>query len=372
MSTPIDASRAITLPGLVIFHLTDRCDNRCSFCMVSAPGGRRPDLPLAYVREVVAAQKPGARVDLFGGEPTLHPDFIDIVRVVVEHGHTVSVASNGHAFARPGFAERLVEITGRGRVYVRTSLYGLGAAEHDAATAHRGSFDRMTAGLRNLVAAGARTQVNIVLTKRALADLEAMVDLVVQLGADRIKFGGLVDADRCTEIEPTLEEVRSALGPALSRAKASGLTVTLEKLPMCAAPTFLSSFSTEREVGGWPRAFAEEGACRGCLARALCDGLDPGYADRRGAEELRPVRRVVASAVRDLPDEPSQLEDLEFLKVHLFRVPDDWAQDPESIERCERAIASVELRFGRIALVPSSLIEQNGPAVGGVVRDNLA
>ncbi len=361
----------IALPGLVILHLTDRCDNRCAFCMVSAPKRRRPDLSLSCVREVLGAQAPGARVDLFGGEPTLHPEFLEIVRVVVAAGHTVSVASNGHAFARAGFAEQLVDITGRGRVYVRTSLYGRTAAQHDAVTQHRGSFDRLIAGLRNLVAAQARTQVNIVLTRGVLADLGSMVELVADLGADRIKFGGLVDAGDCAEVEPTLDELRRALGPALLAARSRGLTVTLEKLPICAAPSFLSSYSTERDVGGWPRAFAAEGACGQCLARSLCDGLDPGYADRHGAGELCPVRRVPAAAVRELPERPEELEDLEFLKVHVFRVPDDWAEGEDMIERCERAIASVKQRFGRVALVPSSLIESREPPLGGIVSRHL-
>jgi len=355
----------IALPGLVILHLTDRCDNRCAFCMVSAATGRRRDLPLSRVREVVGAQNPGSRVDLFGGEPTLHPEFLEIVRTVAELGHTLSVASNAHTFARPGLAERLVETAGRGKVYVRTSLYGLDGAQHDAVTQHRGSFDRLMEGVRNLVAAGARTQINIVLTRMVIGHLDAMVDLVARLGVDRIKFGGLVDVDGCPEIEPTLHELRSALGPALARARSRGLTITLEKLPMCAAPSFLSSFSTERDVGAWPRTYADEAPCGGCLARRLCDGLDPGYAIRHGSGELCPLHRVRLSAVRALPSEPREVEELEFLKVHLFQVPDDWAQRPDLVDRCRRTVSVVQQRFGRVALVPMSLIEQQAQPPGG-------
>ena len=323
--------------------------------MVHSTGSHRSDLPLERVASYLDGQKTGTRVDLFGGEPTLHPDFWKIVEKVSAEGYTLSVASNARFFSRPGRAERLMDLT-RGAVYVRTSLYGSTPTRYEQATKAKGGFEEFLAGVTNLVKAGASVQANIVLTRSALAELEESIDLVARLGISRIKFSGLVRVDDHSDVEPSLGEVRGALQQAIFHARSAGLIVTIEKLPVCVAPGSLPSFSTERDLAGWPRVYGGQTTCNGCLARGVCDGLDPGYAGRHGTDELVRLDALPASAVRPLPLTLEEFDRMGILKTHVFRIPDDWQTNIEVQERCAKAITFIKERLGRVAFITDSLI----------------
>jgi len=340
----------------MVLHLTDRCNNNCTFCMVHRAKEKREDLPVDIIIKHLKAQEPGIRVDLFGGEPTVHPFFWAIVEQIAENGHSLSIASNVRFFAAPGRAKELVELTGS-KVYVRTSLYGTTQGSYEETTRSPGSFDQFVAGVKNLVAAGLQVQTNIVLTRRALGEIEKMVRFASELGVARIKFSGLVEADSCPELEPRLKEVRRVLQVAIPQAHSSGLTVTLEKMPICAAVEFISSFSTERNLVGWHRIYEDRGSCGRCLARAVCDGLDPGYVGRNGTKDLQQIESVPDIALKKLPGETADFESIEFLKVHAFPLPEDWQSRSDVIGRCVQTIAAVERRLGRVAFVPESLVE---------------
>ncbi len=92
--------------------LTERCDCRCPVCyMDSGPNADAPFLPISTVLERAerVAQAGGANAVLIGGEPSLHPDLVEIVRRIrTEAGLKTILATNGLRPARePELLERL-------------------------------------------------------------------------------------------------------------------------------------------------------------------------------------------------------------------------------------------------------------------------
>jgi len=77
--------------------LTTRCNLSCKYCFAQEKlTGQRMHMPLENVREVIAflkrSQYPIFRV--MGGEPTLHPQFTEILRMALDEGMRVDVLSN--------------------------------------------------------------------------------------------------------------------------------------------------------------------------------------------------------------------------------------------------------------------------------------
>lgn len=155
--------------------LTDRCNLRCTYCMPSDFADWLPSEILLTTDELmlvleVATSLGITGVRLTGGEPTLRPDIVDIVRRINElpTRPEISVTTNGI---------RLVDLAqplrDAGLKRVNVSLDTLDRDRFKALT-YRDRFDDVIAGLRAAVAAGLTpVKVNAVLM-RGVNDDEAI------------------------------------------------------------------------------------------------------------------------------------------------------------------------------------------------------
>jgi len=106
--------------------LTNRCNLKCPICFASADAAGyvyEPtyDQVLAMLRTYRATRPAAGRAIQFsGGEPTLHPRFLDCLRAAIEMGfsHT-QIATNGLRFAREADFARRCEDAGLHDVYLQ-------------------------------------------------------------------------------------------------------------------------------------------------------------------------------------------------------------------------------------------------------------
>lgn len=96
--------------------LTNRCNLNCPICFANANKLGRVYEPskeeIMDMLRLYRTEKPvsGRMVQFSGGEPTIHPDFLEIVREAKELGYShIQVASNGIKFADPDFTMRAAE-----------------------------------------------------------------------------------------------------------------------------------------------------------------------------------------------------------------------------------------------------------------------
>lgn len=159
----------------VLLELTYRCNLDCFFCYndLSLRG-----TPLAFeqydalLRDLAAMNV--FTVVLSGGEPLAHPDFFRIGALARELGFVVRVKTNGHA-VRGELARRLREEVDP--FVVEVSLHGATAETHDRQTRVAGSFSRLLANLREMLALGLRVKVNSTLTSWNENEIEGMYAL---------------------------------------------------------------------------------------------------------------------------------------------------------------------------------------------------
>src|SRR5262249_47862525 len=110
-------------------------------------------------------------VILSGGEPLAHPDFFRIGARARQLGFVTRVKTNGHA-VQSELARRLRDEVDP--FVVEVSLHGVTAETHDRQTRVPGSFNRLLANLREMLALGLRVKVNSTLTRWNEDEIEAM------------------------------------------------------------------------------------------------------------------------------------------------------------------------------------------------------
>lgn len=134
-------------------NLGKGCNNRCVFCLsgkVENPMHHRLISLKDAKREVELYYRKGCRsLGFLGGEPTIYPDLIEIIRFAKEKGYErIALTTNGMLCADMRFCERLID-AGVNRFTV--SIHSYDQKTEDMITRVLGNFKRKVRALKNLV-----------------------------------------------------------------------------------------------------------------------------------------------------------------------------------------------------------------------------
>jgi MoaA/NifB/PqqE/SkfB family radical SAM enzyme len=181
----------VSIRGVGI-ELTDRCDLACAHCFrhvvpPNSPGAR--DLDPLILRKIVAqAPELGIGIISFtGGEPMLHPRFLELVDIVVDGGMKYHFLSNG--LGLPDLIPRLIEREQR-RAQLRrvcVSLEGSTEATHDRIRG-RGTFRRTLAGIAVLRAMNIPFILLASVNRVNVHEIESIGLFAHHLGAQQLYF----------------------------------------------------------------------------------------------------------------------------------------------------------------------------------------
>ncbi|MEU5159108.1 radical SAM protein [Streptomyces sp. NPDC020875] len=142
-------------------EITGRCQFTCpSHCYAQAgPGRTHGSMNKAdWCRVLEEAVLLGARtVQLIGGEPTLHPDFGDLVAHALGLGLNIRVYSNSYRVR-----ERHWAVLARPRVSLATTVYSDDPTEHDAITGRPGSHAATVGNVAEALRRGVDVSVTVV------------------------------------------------------------------------------------------------------------------------------------------------------------------------------------------------------------------
>jgi MoaA/NifB/PqqE/SkfB family radical SAM enzyme len=172
-------------------EITTRCNARCCYCPRTALGGRwsSQDMPLALFRSLLRFLGHTRQVHLQGwGEPLLHPQFFEMVRLCKNKGLAVSTTTNGIALD-DAIQQRLIDLDVD---VLGVSLAGVRPETNDALRAGTSMallMERM-ARLAGLKAQQGRERPAVHLAylnvADSLEDLALLPELACGLGASKI------------------------------------------------------------------------------------------------------------------------------------------------------------------------------------------
>jgi hypothetical protein len=118
----------------VLIEITDACNLACRVCYADSKGDRilSVDAFRAHVTELIALKGKLDSVQLIGGEPTIHPQFWDLLTWLHAQPAVskIYIATNGIALEKAGAAERLLPF--RDKVLVLLQFDGVEASTNKA------------------------------------------------------------------------------------------------------------------------------------------------------------------------------------------------------------------------------------------------
>jgi mycofactocin radical SAM maturase len=158
-------------PICMTWELTYACNLSCVHCL-SSSGRRDPrELSTAECKTVIdeLERMQVFYVNLGGGEPTVRPDFWELVDYATEHHVGVKFSTNGVKIT-PEVAQRLASSD---YVDVQISIDGATAEVNDRVRGP-GSFETALRAMRNLADAGFRGfKISVVVTRENVSQLDA-------------------------------------------------------------------------------------------------------------------------------------------------------------------------------------------------------
>ncbi len=187
--------------GCFYVYLSDNCNMRCRHCWIEPrftdgipDPGRVVDVD-ALLAAVHEAKTLGLRsVKLTGGEPMLHPRWLEVVDRITAEGLTLFMETNGTLMTADA-ARHMKDKTGL--TFVSLSLDGSDAQTHDTFRGVQGAFDGALRGLAFLVDAGFRNAQIIMSVHRGnRVQIEALVQLVAERGAASVKLNPVTRTGR--------------------------------------------------------------------------------------------------------------------------------------------------------------------------------
>jgi len=197
-------------PICLTWELTYACNLSCVHCL-SSSGRRDPrELTTAECKSLIDEfeRMQVFYVNIGGGEPTVRPDFWELVDYATAHRVGVKFSTNGVKIT-PAVARRLA---GSDYVDVQISLDGATEEVNDAVRGP-GSYRMAIGAMEHLAAAGfAGFKISVVVTRQNAGQLDAFQAIADRYGAQlrltRLRPSGR-GADVWDELHPTAEQQRA-------------------------------------------------------------------------------------------------------------------------------------------------------------------
>lgn len=275
-------------------RLTFDCNNHCVFCLDTLTHNGVMRDKDEVKEQILEGRRAGAtRLILSGGEPTMHPNFIDFIKLGrLANYRKVQTVTNGRKFMYQDFLDRCLDA---GLSEITFSLHGPNAKIHDALVGVKGAFAQETEGLKKALASNrVIVNVDIVINRGNVKHLGKMLELYYSWGVREfdllqvIPFGNAFREGKDI-LFYDMEEMRPYLLEAFEWTKKPDVHIWLNRFP----PPHLEGFEhliqdpykLNDEVRGRKEEFArflndgidldcrDPSRCRYCYLENLCDTL---------------------------------------------------------------------------------------------------
>jgi MoaA/NifB/PqqE/SkfB family radical SAM enzyme len=282
--------RAAEGPRKVVMNVTYACNNHCTFCAV----GTRTQVHGNAERQrqwlQLYRQKGVTLVDFDGGEPTLDPDLIPLIRYARALGYErINVTTNGRLCFYEDFARKLAR---SGVTSLLFSVHGPDARTHAQQVGVAEAFDQTLAGIRHCVRfapPGLELGMNITLTKGNFETLPQVADLALSLGLPWLNVQFLTPFGRATKWVAPDTQAAANVAMRLIDTHGGRMKLQMVNLPFCFMPGYeayvagdyaklerhmifvnnetvnLAGYLAERRV--------HKAQCGGCPRRVYCGGF---------------------------------------------------------------------------------------------------
>jgi molybdenum cofactor biosynthesis enzyme MoaA len=218
-------------------RLTFDCNNHCVFCLDTLThDGQMRDANEVKQQIIDGARKGAQRLILSGGEPTMHPRYVDFIRLgKLAKYRKIQTVTNGRAFAYKDFLKRCLDA---GLDEITFSIHGPNARIHDALVGAKGAFEQEVQGLQYALEDGRPiVNIDVVINRANVKHLKAILEKFIAMGVREydllhvIPFGNAFKEGKDI-LFYDLEEMRPHLLEAFAFSKRPDVHIWLNRFPV--------------------------------------------------------------------------------------------------------------------------------------------
>ena len=287
--------------------LWNRCNNKCIMCTNPPDFQLKENSKNYQFDKIIFKIKNFENLALFragkdnltltGGEPTLHPNFLEIL-TWIRHNFprsNVVLLTNGRMFYYKDFTKKVLSFP---NLTIEVSLHG-SKSIHDKITRTKGSFKQTVSGIQNLLKylkPSQKVGIRTVILKqnyKHLNDIFCLITqkfpLISQVVLIFPEYEGLCKF-AFSRVKITYREIQKEIIQVVKKWQDKVPEIRLYHFPLCALPFELWRFAWrtlgEDEVTFLPK-------CDGCLYKNYCLGIHKEYVKMVGEKEFMPIKNRV-------------------------------------------------------------------------------
>ena len=290
-------------------HLTYTCPEACVFCSEDHRMSRYKRYPVTWGRVARTLREHAAEgvdhLHITGGEPSIHPRFLDVLALARKLGMRTSIGTIGTRLGEERFAEQAFPLLSEALF----SIHGPSADVHDPLTRRVGSFDKQLRALDLSKAHDTLRCVNTVMCTHNVERLPETVAFLDRQGVSLIVVSNTTPEGAALDNYDELAVPLDVLARVLPQVRAENATLRFFGVPMCLLseeqrmlsndlhwdPRVTVEWATEPGkvvYGGefsWTpaRKRTHVAECEGCSLRDVCMGIYSEYAQRWPTDALR-------------------------------------------------------------------------------------
>ncbi|MEM9072820.1 MAG: radical SAM protein [Myxococcota bacterium] len=382
-------------------RLTFDCNDHCIFCLdTQAHDGQMRDVQEVKAQILDGRRKGAERLILSGGEPTIHPNYIDFIKLGRLAGYPhIQTVTNGRLFKYRQFLTRCADA---GLREITFSIHGPNAKVHDALVGVKGAFDEELEGLKNALEDG-RIIVNIdvCVNRGNVKHLDTMLEKFTAMGVREydllhvIPFGNAW-RDGKEVLFYDLEAMRPHLVKAFAWAKKPDMHIWLNRFPVKHCEGFheliQDPYKLNDEIRGRKEEFQrwinvgealdcrEPRRCGHCYLKHVCDTFEDTQREVFLEARFDVVRVDAEWEAQQAPvfggDPASAKRGKKRLPMAqlTYRAPDVLARDAgaKTLQVVGRDLASVSRTVERFADLRVELFLDDWSGLGAALGEGLA
>lgn len=277
----------IAPPFAVMAELTHRCPLQCPYCsnpleMLKAGAERDTAFWRGVIRE--AAEMGVLQIHFSGGEPTLRPDLAELIAYATEQGLYANLITSAVLLNE----DKLASYAQAGLGHVQISLQGADAETADHIGHYTGAHKKKVEVAKLVTKLGLSLTINAVVHRQNLEQLPRIIDLALQLDADRleiahVQYHGWAFANRAA-LMPTRAQFEAANALVDARREDIGARMQIDYV----VPDYYADLP-KTCMGGWGQKMlniAPDGRVLPCHAAETIPGLVFARADEQPLSEI--------------------------------------------------------------------------------------
>ncbi|PCJ54715.1 MAG: radical SAM protein [Candidatus Hydrogenedentota bacterium] len=228
-----------------VLWLGQTCNLRCYFCyflnrIASTEHPEHAFMTLEKAKEICYTLRNhygDTSIDIQGGEPTIHPEILELISYCHEIGLYPTLITNGQVLAD---IDKLQKFKDAGVRDFLVSLHGIDDL-HDEVVVRKGAYKKIIQALENMVALDVPFRLNCTMSKPVIPILFEIAQKAIDYRAEAVNFiafNPFEDQEtgiRTHDNVPTYADTKVSLNQAMDMLEDANIECNVRYLPLCMA-----------------------------------------------------------------------------------------------------------------------------------------